>query len=75
MDLATLIGLVGAFVTVGTAIALGGAPVAGCGDQVAMPPATPEAGPWKLALTSSMLGAFTGWVLDGVSKRVFRGLQ
>ena len=33
-------------------------------------PTVAAPGPWKIALTTSVLSAVTGWVLDGVSRSV-----
>jgi len=39
-------------------------------SEVLVPPTVAAPGPWKIALTTSVLSAVTGWVLDGVSKSV-----
>lgn len=50
-------------------LALAGAPTVGFSEAL-VAPTVAAIGPWKIALTTSVLGALTGWVLDEVSKSV-----
>ena len=60
-------------VTLGTTIALGDAPAVGFGQAQVVAPTVAAPGPWKIALTTSVLSAVTGWVLEGVSRSVRNG--
>lgn len=37
---------------------------------VSAPVLPPHPGPWKVALVTSVLGATTGWMLDGITQAV-----
>lgn len=50
-------------------VALRGRPVVGFGEQLASAPVA-EAASWGIALASSMVGAVTGWALDGVTNSI-----
>ncbi len=53
-------------------LTLAGAPTVGFGE-VLVAPTVAAPGPWKIALTTSVLSAVTGWVLEGVSRSVRNG--
>ena len=55
-------------------ISRGGRSVAGFGQVEAAPPAAAVVGtsPWAIALTTSVLGAATGWVIEEVARSVRR---
>lgn len=51
-------------------ISLGDASVVGFGDAQLSAPLPVEPGPWQMAVTTSVLGALTGWVLDEVTSGI-----
>lgn len=50
-------------------LALAGAPAVGFSEAL-VAPTIAALSPWKVALTTSLLGAVTGWVLDEVAQKV-----
>jgi len=50
---------------------LGGAPVVGFGQHEMLIPAVARAtSPWTVAITTSVVGAAAGWVLEEIAKSV-----
>lgn len=52
----------------------GGYPVIGCAEPVA-PPVAPGPGPWTIALTTTVVSAATGWVIEEIARSARRKRQ
>jgi len=44
----------------------------GLGQEKITPPTTSPTSPWSVAIVTSVLGAVTGWVLDGATRNARR---
>lgn len=57
-------------------LSLGGHPIVGFGQEQFVTPVVIGTGtsPWAVALTTSVVGAATGWAIEEIAKRV-RGRQ